>query len=130
MLTRLATLTRIRRLGWETYAWLVYSVPFLISAFNPVLSSRETAAMLASYPLFLALYLGGYFVRGWRILWIVAALDLLAAMFGARNPTASVFLIYGSAALGHALPVRRAIVALIAQIGVGVIPRRVQDSPR
>ena len=84
-------------------------MPFLISAFDPVLSGRETAAMLASYPLFLVLYLSGYFVRGWRILWIVAGLDLLAAMFGARNPTASVLLIYGAAALGHALPTRQAI---------------------
>jgi two-component system sensor histidine kinase DesK len=105
-----------RHLGWEPYAWLIYSVPFLIAAFNPVLSRVETAVMLASYPLFVLLYLSGYLIRGWRILWIVGALDALALAFGERNPPAASFFIYGSALLGPALPLGAAIRVLIGQV--------------
>ena len=107
---------RLGRLGWEPYAWLIYSVPYVIASFNPALSRGEMWAMLAAYPFFVLLYLTGYFVRGWRILWIVGAFDLLALTFGARNPPASSFFIYGSALLGPALPVRHAILMLVAQV--------------
>src|SRR5262245_62442053 len=94
-----------RRLGWEPFAWLIYSVPFLVAAFHPALSSLETWTMVASYPLFVALYFAGHWVRGARILWIVGAIDLFAIVFGARNPAAARFFIYGAALLGPALPV-------------------------
>jgi two-component system sensor histidine kinase DesK len=109
-------LARFKRLGWEAYAWLIYSVPFLIAAFNPALSRLETWAMVASYPVFVILYLSGHCVRGARILWIVGAIDLFAIVFGARNPPAASFFIYGSALLGPALPVRAALWALVAQV--------------
>jgi two-component system, NarL family, sensor histidine kinase DesK len=112
---------RRSRLGWETYAWLIYSVPFLVGAFHHDLSLLETLTMLASYPVFVILYLTGYRVRGPRILWIVGAFDLFAIVFGARNPAAATFLIYGSAQLGPALPVRPAVWCLAGQIALGAL---------
>ena len=87
--------TPLRQFGWETYAWLIYSLPYLFSSFDPRLTALETAAMLAGYVVFLGLYLAGQLVRGWRILWIVGGLDLLAIVFTRRNPGAATFFIYG-----------------------------------
>jgi two-component system, NarL family, sensor histidine kinase DesK len=112
-------LTPLEKLGWETYAWLIYSGPYLFSAFDVRLSAFERAAMLAGYVVFLGLYLAGQLVRGWRILWIVAGLDLLAIVFTRQNPGASTFFIYGSALLGRSLPPRRATMALAAQVLAG-----------
>ena len=112
-------LTPLREFGWETYAWLIYSLPFLFSAFNPRLPAIETAAMLAGYVVFLALYLAGQRVRGWRILWIVAGLDLLAIVFTRHNPGAATFFIYGSALIGGSLAPKRAAITLAAQVLTG-----------
>jgi two-component system sensor histidine kinase DesK len=120
---------KLRGLGWEPYAWLLYSLPFLYAAFNPALSALETWAMVAAYPVFLALYLGGHFVRGPRILWIVGGLDFLAVVFGSRNPPASCFFIYGAALLGAALPPRHAAFALACQVGLAAAVWAVLDLP-
>lgn len=119
-MTGTAFIARCRRMGWEPYAWLIYSVPFLIAAFHPALSAMETIAMVASYPLFVMLYFAGHWVRGPRILWIVGGIDLFAIVFGARNPAASAFFIYASALLGRALSVRAAIWALAGQIVLAI----------
>ena len=111
--------TPLRQFGWETYAWLIYSLPYLFSSFDPRLSALETSAMLAGYVVFLGLYLAGQLVRGWRILWIVAGLDLLAIVFCPHNPGAATFFIYGSALLGGSLPPRRAAIALAVQVLAG-----------
>jgi hypothetical protein len=92
----------VRDLGWETYAWLLYSVPYLVSAFNSRLSVVETVAMLVGYGAFLVLYVAGQLVRGPRILPIVAGVNLIAVGFSSRNPSAASFYIYGAALLGGA----------------------------
>jgi two-component system, NarL family, sensor histidine kinase DesK len=122
-------LRALRKLGWQDYAWLVYSVPYLVSAFNSRLAGTETAAMLAGYAVFLVLYLTGQVVRGPRILWIVAGLDLLASGFIPRNPGAGTFFIYGAAAFGGALPVRQAAAALVVQVLVGVTASAILGLP-
>ena len=126
---RSGLVAKLRGLGWEPYAWLLYSLPFLYAAFNPALSALETWAMVGAYPVFLALYLGGHFVRGPRILWIVVGLDFLAVVFGSRNPPASCFFIYGAALLGAALPPRHAAFALACQVGMAAAAWAVLDLP-
>jgi two-component system, NarL family, sensor histidine kinase DesK len=118
---------KLTALGWEPFAWLIYSVPFVIAAFSKGLTRSETVAMLAAYPVFVTLYLAGHAVRGLRILWIVGALDALALGFGPRNPPASCFFIYGSALLGNALPFRQAVLTLMAQVALPLVARLVID---
>ena len=121
--------TALKQLGWETYAWLVYSIPYLFSSFDSRLTAVETTVMLLAYVVFLAVYLASYVVRGLRILWIIAALDLIAVAFTPRNPAAATFFIYGAAAVGHALPVRQAAVVLIVQVLVSTVASVVLGMP-
>jgi two-component system, NarL family, sensor histidine kinase DesK len=113
---RLQWLKRLGRIGWEPYAWLIYSVPFLVTAFASQFTARQTLAMLVGYVAFLAMYFAGYFIRGRRIFWSVMGLDLLALLFGPQNPTAATLFVYASAQLGPALPVRHAVWALAGQV--------------
>jgi two-component system sensor histidine kinase DesK len=111
----------LRQLEWETYAWLVYSIPYLVSSFHPRLTVLETTVMLLGYIAFLVLYFASYLVRGMRVLWIVAALDLIAVAFSPRNPAAVTFFIYGAAAVGNALPARQAAGVLAIQVVVSTV---------
>ena len=110
---------RVKDLGWEPYAWLIYSLPYLFGSFDARLTALDTTAMLLGYVAFLALYIIGHLVRGARVLLIVAAFDVLAIGFSPRNPSAATFFIYGAAMLGHAFPPRRAAIALVVQVIVG-----------
>ena len=82
-------LSRLRELRWETYGWLIYSLPFLISSlvYPPQLWMK--AVFLLEYAVFLVLYFAGYFIRGPQILWIVAGIDAIVQLrrrFGADLP--------------------------------------------
>ena len=109
---------RFRDIGWEPYAWLVYSVPFLVASFfaTPV---GIRLLLLAMYVAFLALYLGGHMVRGRNILWIVGGLDVLAAVGSIWNPGAMSFWIYGSALVPFGFAPRQAFMVLIGQVALG-----------
>lgn len=108
-----------RRIGWEPFAWLIYSLPYLFtSALAPIEPFTKTW-LLALYAAFLALYLGGQVVRGPRILWLVAGLDLIAVLGSLENPSAAAFYIYGSALIAHGFPQRQAMRVLAAQVLVG-----------
>jgi two-component system sensor histidine kinase DesK len=111
----------LRRLGWEPYAWLVYAIPFLVSAFATRYSAIETGAMVLAFLVFLVLYLVGQCVRGPRVLWIVAAFDLIGLAFSSRNPSAATFFIYGAALVAHAFPLPRAAIALVVQVTFGTV---------
>ena len=90
---------RIRDLGWETYAWLIYSLPFLLTALAAPFTPFQRGVMLLSYAVFLPLYFGGYFIRTPQILWIVAAFDAIAIINSQWNPSASTFFIFASACI-------------------------------
>jgi len=110
---------RFRDLGWETYAWLIYSLPFLFTAIAGPFSPFQKAVMLLSFVVFLPVYFGGYFVRTPSILWIVAAFDLLAIINGRWNPAAATFFVYGSAALANGFSTRTAAKILVGQLVIG-----------
>ena len=116
-------MTRLRdaivRLGWEPFAWLLYSIPFLVGAFRPALSAWETAAQLIAYVVFLAAYFAGQSARGRRIFALVVVMDLLAVAFSARNPAATALWIYGAALISNLRPARHAAVVLAVQVAVG-----------
>jgi two-component system, NarL family, sensor histidine kinase DesK len=114
-------LAKLRQLRWETFAWLVYSLPYLASSFSSRLTGGETAAMLAGYVVFLALYFTGQLTRGPRILWVVAGFDVLAVAFTSRNPAAATFFIYGAALVAHGFAPRRAAAVLLGQALVALV---------
>lgn len=108
-----------RRIGWEPFAWLIYSLPYLFTSALARIDATTKAGLLALYAVFLVLYLGGHVVRGPRILWYVAGLDLVAVLGSTRNPSAAAFFIYGSALIANGFPQRQAIRVLAAQVLIG-----------
>jgi two-component system, NarL family, sensor histidine kinase DesK len=109
----------MRDLGWETYVWLVYSLPFLFTAIAAPYTPFQKGVMLVSFVLFLPLYFGGYFLRTASILWIVAGLDAIAIVNSQWNPSAASFFIYGSACIANGFSTRAAVKVLIAQLVIG-----------
>ena len=109
----------VRRIGWEPFAWLIYSLPFLFTSALARIDALTKAGLLALYAAFLVLYLGGHLVRSPRILWYVAGLDVIAILGSIRNPSAAAFFIYGSALIAYGFPQRQAIRVLAAQVLVG-----------
>lgn len=122
-------IAQLRALNWESYAWLIYSIPFLLASFDSSFSSAQTAAMLAGYGVFLTAYLAGQIIRGPRILWLIALMDLLVLAFGRLNPGAGSFLIYGAAMAAHAFPARGAVITLAAQVVAGALIVWLLDLP-
>jgi two-component system sensor histidine kinase DesK len=110
---------RFRDIGWETYAWLVYSLPFLVSSLLVSMPLWKREVLLFEYLVFLALYFAGNFIRGPRILWIIAALDGLAIAGSYWNPTAAAFFVYGAAFVGNGFPTRKASWVLLVQVLIG-----------
>jgi two-component system sensor histidine kinase DesK len=110
---------RFRDLGWETYAWLIYSLPYLLTSLLISMPPLRKAVLLAGYVVFLALYSAGNFIRGPRILWIIGALDALAIAGSYWNPTAAVFFVYGAAFVGNGFPTRTAAGVLAVQVLIG-----------
>jgi len=114
-------MTLLRRIGWEPFAWLIYSLPFLVSSVMAPIEPWTKAGLLVLYAAFLMLYLGGHLMHGPRILWIVAGLDVIAIIGSLQNPAAASFFIYGSALIARGFPQRQAMRALAAQLLIGTI---------
>ena len=112
---------RFRDLGWETYAWLIYSLPFLFTSLYASIPALMKGELIAEYLAFLVLYFAGYFIRGPRILWIIAGLDAIAIAGSYRNPSAASFFIYGAAFVGNGFPTRTAGMVLVGQVLIGGI---------
>ena len=113
--------SRLKELGWEPYAWLVYSIPYLIAAFRAPLTWGETAAMLAGFVVFLGAYFTSYMVRGPRILGLMLIMDALGVLFIPRNPSAGSFLIYAAAMPAHGFAPKQAAWVLAAQVMLGTM---------
>jgi two-component system sensor histidine kinase DesK len=107
--------------SWLPFVWLVYFVPFLV---YPALVHASPAVWLATAAgaaAFLALYFWGYRLSGRRILWSVAGIALLGAVFAPLNPWSSTFWVFAAAFLGIAgrpAFAARWLAALLAAIGV------------
>lgn len=113
---------RFRDLGWETYAWLIYSLPLLYTALAGPFTPFQRTVMLVSFLIFLPLYFIGYLIRDPRILWIIAVFDLIAIVNSRWNPSAASFFIYGSALVANGFETRTAIAVLAVQVLVGLVP--------
>ena len=80
---------------WTVYAWLVYLLFFLLAGWTSHLPSTAAATAVA-----LVLYFWSFWIRGARVLWIVAAWFALGLMFVRVNPAASVFFVYAACLYG------------------------------
>ncbi len=91
-------LPKNKDIGWTPYAWLIYlcNVPLFGFASRQT-STRFWAWTIAGMVLFLGLYFWGYWIRGKKLLWIVAAIALLGVISSPTNPGASVYFVYAAA---------------------------------
>jgi two-component system sensor histidine kinase DesK len=105
-------------LGWTPYAWTVYIAFFAIS---PALARNATpldwVISIGGTLTLLALYFRGYWVRGTKIIPIIAAMTLLGIVIFPMNSTAGVFFVYAAAFAGR-LDRDRAAVGIIAILEV------------
>ena len=110
-----------RDLGWETYAWLIYSLPFLVSSLVVPIKWWMKAGFLLEYAAFLALYFAGYFIRGPHILWIIAGIDLIGIAGSVWNPGAMSFFIFAASFVANGFSTRTAFKVLAVQVLFGGI---------
>ena len=85
-------------IGWTPYAWLIYltSVPFFGYASGQT-TARFWTPTIAGMVVFLGLYFWGYWIKGKKLLWIIAAITVLGMISAPTNPGASVYFIYAAA---------------------------------
>ncbi|MEO8501784.1 MAG: sensor histidine kinase [Vicinamibacteria bacterium] len=86
-----------RDLGWTPYAWLVYSIPFLVNTFESRGDVPRFVANLAAYAVFLALYFLGYWVHGRKLVAVIGAMTLLGFITTPFNSFGASFFIYAAA---------------------------------
>jgi len=115
---RLRLLPPDRELGFVPYAWIVYSIPFLVSAFLFRMPLGWRAVTIAGWLAFLALYFRGYWVSGRELLPIMAGLVGLGLVFAPYNPAAACFFVYAAAFAGQAGPPRVATRYLLAIVAI------------
>ena len=91
-------LPKDKELGWTPYAWLIYlsSVP-LFGYMSRQTTVRFWAPTIAGMVVLLGLYFWGYWIKGKKLLWIIAAITLLGMVSAPSNPGASVYFIYAAA---------------------------------
>lgn len=86
-----------RHLGWTPYAWLIYSIPFLINTFESWDEPSRFLANTLAYAFFLVLYFAGYWLHGGRLVGVIAGMALLAAITTPFNNFGASFFIYAAA---------------------------------
>jgi two-component system sensor histidine kinase DesK len=99
-------------IGWTPFAWLIYLPIFFADPLSRRASAGEWTATLAAVVVFLALYFTGYWLVGWKLLLVIAAIFALGAGFAPWNPNSGVFVIYAAAFAGKLAPPRLAITVL------------------
>jgi two-component system sensor histidine kinase DesK len=86
-----------RHLGWTPYAWLIYSVPFLVDSYATRLSPSRLGAYVSGYALFLILYFLGYWVHGRKLVAVIATMTLLGFVATPFNAYGACLFIYAAA---------------------------------
>jgi two-component system sensor histidine kinase DesK len=112
-------------LGWTPYAWLLYLPTFLIEPVVRTQLGRATVAYwaltIAGLVLFLIVYFRAYWVRGVRLLPLIAIQTALAVGFAPINRGACVFFVYAAAAAGQLDRGRDALRLIIAIVVLGLL---------
>ncbi len=66
-------------LGWTPYAWLLYTIPYLVALYRNPQEPLELAGYIGAYVAFLIVYFMAYWVQGWRLVLLLAAMSLIGA---------------------------------------------------
>ena len=105
---------------WTPYAYLIYLLFFVAGPLIYPMQAWQRGATVAATLVFLPLYFWGYWLRGYKALWVIGVFVLIGSLFARFNPGASVFFVYGVSFLGKAFDTATAyrllsaILALIA----------------
>jgi two-component system sensor histidine kinase DesK len=92
---------------WTSYAWLVYLVYFPIIPFLLHAPEWQRVASIAGTLAALPLYFWGYWLCGYRVLWVVGGFTLLGILFAPINPAAfTLFIFAGTYLAGMGEPVK------------------------
>ena len=83
-----------KRIGWVPYAWLIYLPNFFIAPVLYRASVMQWAATGVATAIFLVSYFVGHWVRGPRLVAVVAVNVLLAVVFSPFNAGAATFFVY------------------------------------
>ena len=87
--------------GWVAYVWLVYLLNLpVVLLFMGNATAADWLWMGVAIALFLPLYFLAYWLRGRKLLVVMAAVVLLAIVMIPRSPGANVFFIYAAAMAG------------------------------
>jgi two-component system sensor histidine kinase DesK len=95
-----------RNLGWTPYAWLVYSLPFLVNTYESRDVPSTFAANAGAYLVFLVLYFLGYWFHGRKLVAVIGAMTLLGFLTTPFNPFGASLFIYASAMVAFIDPDR------------------------
>lgn len=109
------------QVGWTPYAWLIYLGFLFVDPLLGKASPGMWAATIGAVLVFLPLYFLGYWIRGRRLLWLVAAVLLLGMALVPFNTGASCFFIYAAGMIGFSGPPAfglRVLAVLLAVLGV------------
>lgn len=103
-------------LGWTPYAWLIYIITFTVEPAARIrqgeASAGYIAAMAFGLAVFLAAYFRGYWVRGRRLLPIIALITVLGVLYAPFNVGSAVLFVYAGAFAGYLDRQRNALWAL------------------
>ncbi|MDE3138012.1 MAG: sensor histidine kinase [Acidobacteriota bacterium] len=89
-------------LGWTPYAWLIYLGFFFVQPVMDHAGWREWLATAFGAAALLVLYFAGWWLKGRRVLWVMAGITLLGIAFAPFNVGASVIFVYAAAFAGCA----------------------------
>lgn len=119
-------------LGWTPYAWLIYLPTFLIEPIARTQAGRAHplywAVTIGGLALFLLTYFRGYWVRGVRLVPIVAVQTALGLAFAPYNPGATVFFVYAASFAARFDRQRDAIRGIVAVTLFGVFTALLIDA--
>ena len=90
------------RIGWIPYLWLFWLVGFFAKWWFVPLEPVELTLALLTLPVFLALYLNGFWHSGRRVFLNVVGILFIALVWTPFNPNAMGFFIYASGLVGRA----------------------------
>lgn len=132
-LTRLRLLPPGGRLGWTPYVWLFYLLTFLISPVLRTQAGEATvgywAATIIGIVVFLGVYFRAHWVRGARLLPLIAVQAALGVVYAPFNLGSSVFFVYAASTAAF-LDRRRQAVQFVVGIAVlGALTSYLANAP-